>query len=327
MIEHVALGEQGLLVARMALGCMGMSEFYPGGSETESAATIAAAVDAGITMLDTADMYGPFTNEELVGACVHHRRSSVVLATKFGYVRHPDGTRLGLNGRPDYVRHACAASLRRLRTDYIDIYYLHRVDSAVPIEDTVGAMSLLVKEGKIRFLGLSEVSASTLRRALATAPISVVQTEYSLLSRDPEADLFGTLRELNVGFVAYAPLGRGLLTNTILRAEDLPGDDYRLCTPRFSCENLSHNVATVAQLGAVARDLGIAPTLIALAWVRQRIGDGVVLMGTKHRTRLAQNLTSLAVVLSDETMALLDVMFPPNVARGARYPDMSRVNR
>lgn len=327
MIERISLGTQGLRASRIALGCMGMSEFYVGSTERESQATIEAAVSHGITMFDTADMYGPFTNEELVGSCLKRHRAQVILATKFGYVRQLDGTRLGLNGRPKYVRKACDDSLRRLGTDYIDLYYLHRVDSNVPIEDTVGAMAELVWVGKVRFLGLSEVSARTLRRAHAVHPISAVQTEFSLVSRDPEFDLFQSLTDLGIGFVAYAPLGRGLLTGRFQGTSDIAPFDYRQTSPRFSAENLTHNSGLVAQLQRTARAMGATAAQLALAWVQHKLGDrGVILVGTANRSRLLENIRALQLVLGESHLAALDHIFKRGVIRGARYPDMSRVD-
>lgn len=327
MIARISLGTKGLTASRIALGCMGMSEFYVGGTRRESRATIAAALDHGITMFDTADMYGPFSNEKLVGRCLKPHRARVVLATKFGYVRKADGTRLGINGRPEYVHRACHDSLRRLGTDYVDLYYLHRVDRNVPIEETVGAMAELVRAGKVRFLGLSEVSASTLRRACAVHPISAVQTEYSLASRDPEFDLFPSLAELGVGFVAYAPLGRGLLTGKYETADDVAPFDYRQTSPRFSAENLAHNRLLVAELQTSASAFGATAAQLALAWVCRKLGDrGVVLVGTANRGRLLENIGSLQLVLSDADVAALDRTFQRGVFRGARYPDMSRVD-
>lgn len=326
MIDTVALGESGLASTRLALGCMGMSEFYVGSTERDCELTISAAIGSGITMFDTADMYGPFTNELLVGRCLKPYRANVVIATKFGYVRRPDGTRLGLNGHPAYVKTACESSLRRLGGDHIDLYYLHRVDRTVPIEDTIGAMAGLVKEGKVRYLGLSEVSPTTLRRAHRVFPISAVQTEYSLISRDPELALFDTLRELNVGFVGYAPLGRGLLTGRFQAIEDVPERDYRRTSPRFAAENLTHNVALVRKLQPIAEQLNVTISQLALAWVRHRLRDGVTLVGTTHQDRLSENICSLSIRLDDVLLRTLDSLFPPSTAHGSRYPDMSRVD-
>lgn len=327
MIESISVGMQGLTASRIALGCMGMSEFYIGSTERESQATIELAVGHGVTMFDTADMYGPFANEELVGRSLKRYRAQVVLATKFGYVRQADGTRLGLNGRPEYVRRACNDSLRRLATEYIDLYYLHRVDRNVPVEDTVGAMAELVRTGKVRFLGLSEVSASTLRRAHAVHPISAVQTEYSLISRDPEFDLFQPLRELGVGFVAYAPLGRGLLTGRFEAVSDIAPSDYRRTSPRFSYENLPHNSLLIAELQRIARAVDATAAQLALAWVRHKLGDGgVMIVGTANRGRLRENIRSLQLALGEPEVAALDQIFARGAVQGARYPDMSRVD-
>jgi len=307
---------------------MGMSEFYPGGTLADSRATIRKALDSGVTMFDTADMYGPFTNERLLGRALRPHRSRVLIATKFGYVRHADGTRLGLNGHPYYVAEACDASLRRLGTDYIDLYYLHRVDRNVPVEDSIGAMAKLVRAGKVRFLGISEASPDTVRRAHAVSPLSAVQTEYSLLSRDPEFGLFDTLSGLKIGFVGYAPLGRGLLTGRYRDREDLPADDYRRATPRFSPENLPHNVELLERLATLAAMRSTSPAQLALAWVRQRLdGFGVTLVGTKRLATLEEDLRSLSVQLSPDELTELDRIFPRGVARGERYPDMSRVER
>lgn len=326
MIEIVAVGSLGLATSRLALGCMGMSEFYVGSTQAASKATIHEAVAQGITMFDTADMYGPFQNEHLVGDCLRPYREKVVIATKFGYVRLPDGTRLGLSGHPDYVKSACEASLRRLKTDYIDLYYLHRVDRAIAIEDTVAAMARLVEEGKVRFIGLSEVSAGTLRRAHAVFPVSAVQSEYSLLSRDPEFDLFDVLRELNIGFVAYAPLGRGLLTGRFRKIEDIPTQDYRRTTPRFSGDNLKHNVSLGDLLEKIGREIGATRAQVALAWVREKIGNAVVLVGTTSAQRLRENVFSFSVHLDSAFLDALDQMFHREATHGDRYSDMSRVN-
>lgn len=322
----VRLGSQGLIGSSLALGCMGMSEFYVGSSESESRATIHQAVAYGITMFDTADMYGPFTNERLVGSSLKPYRVNVTIATKFGYVRLPDGTRMGLSGRPEYVKRACEDSLRRLNTDYIDLYYLHRVDRTIPIEDTIGAMAELVRDGKVRYLGLSEVSSVTLRRAHAVFPISAVQSEYSLFSRDPELELFQTLRDLDVGFVAYAPLGRGLLTGRFRTTDDIPMQAYRRTTPRFWPDNLRHNAALVSRLEQVARDRGVTPAQLALAWVKQKIEDGCIVVGTANRSRLTENIASLAVELARHDLLVLDLLFYRGAAHGNRYADMSRVN-
>ena len=327
MIETTRLGTQGLTVSQLALGCMGMSEFYVGSTRRESQATIEAAVSHGVTMFDTADMYGPFTNEELVGHCLKPHRADVIIATKCGYVRHADGTRLGLNGRPEYVLKACDDSLRRLGTQYIDLYYLHRVDRSVAIEDTVGAMAQLVRAGKVRFIGLSEVSPATLRRANAVHPISAVQTEYSLLSRDPETELLPLLRDLEIGFVAYAPLGRGMLTGRFHATSDIAVSDYRRTTPRFSPDNLRFNSGLVTELQAFSRSIGATAAQGALAWVRHKLrGRGAILVGTANRSRLVENMRGVEMVLGDPDVVALDRIFERGVVRGTRYPDMSRVD-
>lgn len=327
-MKTVNLGSQGLHSSLIALGCMGMSEFYTGGTKEESHSTIVKALDLGVTMFDTADMYGPFTNETLLGEALAHRRSHALIATKFGYVRLPNGKRLGLNGHPSYVMKACDASLTRLATDYIDLYYLHRVDPKVPIEETIGAMATLVSAGKVRFLGVSEASPATIRRAHAVFPLSAVQTEYSLLSRDPEAGLFTTLQELQIGFVAYAPLGRGLLTGRYRVPADLPVDDYRRATPRFSADNLPRNLALYGELANIAAIKQASPAQLALAWVRHQIGSfGVTLVGTKRRATLLDDVASTSIDLTPSEICSLNNVFSPGATSGDRYPDMSRVER
>ena len=300
------LGSQGLVVSEIGLGCMGMSEFYGTADENESIATIHRALDLGVKFLDTADMYGPFTNEMLVGRAIAGRRGEVVLATKFGNERRADGTRLGINGRPEYVRSACDASLQRLGTDHIDLYYQHRVDPTVPIEETVGAMADLVRQGKVRYLGLSEAAPNTIRRAHATHPITVLQTEYSLWSRDPEDEILPTVRELGIGFVPYSPLGRGFLTGRFGRFEDLPEGDFRRNSPRFQGENFQKNLELLDRVRAIASEKGVTPAQLALAWLLAQGEDIVPIPGTKHRRYLEENVAAGDIALSDEESARLD---------------------
>jgi aryl-alcohol dehydrogenase-like predicted oxidoreductase len=324
------LGGQGLEVSALGLGCMGMSDFYGATDDAESIATIHRALDLGVTLLDTSDMYGPHTNEELVGRAIRDRRDDVVLATKFGIVRDPaDKGFRGINGRPDYVKSACEASLRRLGVDTIDLYYQHRVDPETPIEDTVGAMAELVKEGKVRYLGLSEAGTGTLRRACAVHPVSALQTEYSLWSRDPEDEILDTCRELGVGFVAYSPLGRGFLTGRFQKPEDLAEDDFRRHSPRFQGGNFQRNLDLVKHIEELAREKGCTPAQLALAWVLARGDDIVPIPGTRHREYLEQNLAALEVWLTDADLQRIDEIAPQNVAAGARYPEeaMKAVNR
>jgi aryl-alcohol dehydrogenase-like predicted oxidoreductase len=322
------LGSQGLEVSALGLGCMGMSEFYSGRDDIESVATINRALDLGVTLLDTADMYGVGRNEELVGRVVRERREWVIVATKFGNVRGEDGSFQGINGRPDYVRKACDESLKRTGLDVFDLYYQHRVDPDVPIEETVGAMAELVKEGKVKYLGLSEAAPATIRRAHAVHPISALQTEYSLWSRDPEDELFPTIRELGIGFVPYSPLGRGFLTGQFKTPEDLPADDYRRNAPRFQGEAFAKNLALVAEIEAIAGDKGCTPAQLALAWVLAQGDDIVPIPGTKRRTYLEDNLGALDVVLSDEDLNRIDRVMPPGAATGTRYaaPQMASLN-
>jgi aryl-alcohol dehydrogenase-like predicted oxidoreductase len=323
------LGSQGLVVSALGLGCMGMSDFYSGRDETAAVATIHRALELGITLLDTADMYGPFTNEELVGRAIADRRDRVVLATKFGNVRSPQGAFLGVNGKPDYVRSACEASLRRLGVDHIDLYYQHRVDPNTPIEETVGAMAELVREGKVRFIGLSEASPATIRRAHRVHPITALQTEYSLWSRDVEDEILPTVRELGIGFVAYSPLGRGFLTGRFRTVDDLPADDYRRNSPRFQGENFQKNLDLVRHIESLARQKRCTPSQLALAWLLARGDDIVPIPGTKRVKYLEENVGALAVTLTSDDLARIDAIAPRGVASGARYPEasMGTVNR
>jgi len=314
----------GLAVSALGLGCMGMSEFYGTGDEDESIRTIHRALDLGVTFLDTADMYGPFTNEELVGRAIAGRRDGVVLATKFGNVRGPNGERLGISGTPDYVHEACDASLRRLGVDHIDLYYQHRVDPDTPIEETVGAMAELVEAGKVRHLGLSEARPETIRRAHGVHPISALQTEYSLWSREPETEILPTVRELGIGFVAYAPLGRGFLTGNITSVDDLAPDDFRRSDPRFQGDNLRQNLAIGETVREIAANRDASPGQVALAWLLSRGEDVVPIPGTKRVAYLEENAAAAELELSADELAALEEV---GAARGDRYGDMSTVNR
>jgi aryl-alcohol dehydrogenase-like predicted oxidoreductase len=316
-----------LRVSVLGLGCMGMSEFYGEGDDAESLATLHRALDLGVTFLDTADMYGPFTNEELVGKAIAGRRDEVVLATKFGIERRPDGTRVGVNGQPDYVRRACDASLRRLGVDRLDLYYQHRVDPAVPVEETWGALAELVAAGKVRHLGISEAAPETVRRAHAVHPVAAGQYEYSLFTRNPEDGLLPTFRELGIGLVAYSPLGRGLLTGAITSPDQLADDDFRRTNPRWVGENFDRNLALVAEIRRIAQSKGCTPAQLALAWVLTRGDDVVAIPGTKRRTYLEQNVAAADVDLTADDLAALDRH--GRAVAGARYDEagMTTVNR
>ena len=328
-METRALGRQGLNVSMIGLGCMGMSEFYGPADEGESIATIHRAIALGITFLDTADMYGPFENERLVGRALAGRREAVVLATKFGNVRREDGSWAGVNGRPEYVRSACDASLARLGVDHVDLYYQHRVDPEVPIEETVGAMAELVRAGKVRYLGLSEAAPATIRRAHAVHPISALQSEYSLWTRDVEGEILPTVRELGIGFVPYSPLGRGFLTGRFRTPGDLPEGDVRVRHPRFEPENFAKNRALAARIEAIAARLGVTPAQLALAWLLAQGEDVVPIPGTKRLVYLGENAGAAAIRLTPSILAELDRAAPKGATAGARYPDsaMRAVNR
>jgi len=325
-MEQRTLGGR-LAVSAEGLGCMGMSDFYGTTDEGEALHTIRRALDLGVTFLDTADMYGPFTNETLVGRAVAGRRDEVVLATKFGIERRSDGSRAGINGRPDYVRSACDASLQRLGVDTLDLYYQHRVDRETPVEDTWGAMAELVEAGKVRFLGISEAAPETIRRAHAVHPVTALQSEYSLWTRDPEDNgVLATVRELGIGFVAYSPIGRGFLSGSIRSPADLDPDDFRRSNPRFQGENFVKNLDVVDQVKAIADEKGVTATQLALAWVLHQGHDVVPIPGTKRRTYLEENAAAVGVVLTEHDLARIDAVAPHGVTAGDRYPDMSAVD-
>ena len=327
-METRELGTSGLAVSALGLGCMGMSQSYGMADEKESVATIHRALDLGVTFLDTADMYGPFSNERLVGGAIAGRRDEVLLATKFGNERRPDGSWIGINGRPEYVHRACDASLQRLGVDHIDLYYQHRVDLSVPVEETWGAMSELVEAGKVRWLGISEAAPTTVRRAHGVHPVAASQNEYSLFTRDPEDGLLDTLRELGTGLVAYSPLGRGFLSGEITSPDQFGPDDFRRNSPRFQGENFARNLAVVGRVRDLARAKGVRPSQLALAWVLAQGKDVVAIPGTKRRHYLEENVAAAEVGLSAEDLAAIDEVTPKGVAAGDRYPPehMSRVN-
>ncbi len=325
-MQQRTLGAQGLQVSALGLGCMGMSEFYGQADEGEAVKTIHRALELGVSLLDTADMYGPFTNEQLVGRAIADRRDQVVLATKFGNERREDGSFVGINGTPDYVRSACEGSLRRLAVDHIDLYYQHRVDKTVPIEETVGAMAQLVEQGKVRYLGLSEASPDTIRRAHDVHPISALQTEYSLWTRDPEETILPTVRELGIGFVPYSPLGRGFLSGRFRSPEDLPEDDFRRHNPRFQGENFERNLELVGRVREIAEEHHVSASQLALAWVLHQGEDIVPIPGTKRVAYLEENVGAVDLSLGAEDLERIDEAAPHGATAGDRYPDMSTID-
>jgi len=324
-VKQRSLGQ--LRVSAEGLGCMGMSEFYGAHNDAESIDTIHRALDLGVNFLDTADAYGPFENEKLVGRAIRGRRDEVVVATKFGNERGADGSWIGINGRPDYVRQACDGSLQRLGVDHIDLYYQHRVDANVPIEETVGAMAELVRAGKVRHLGMSEAAPATIRRAHRVHPITALQTEYSLWSRDPEDEILPTVRELGIGFVAYSPIGRGFLSGKWRSIDDLDADDWRRNNPRFKGENFQRNLDLVKKIEEIAREKGVTPAQLAIAWVMSRGDDVVPIPGSKSRKHLEENVAAAGIELTPAELARIDEVAPKGVAAGDRYPSMATVNR